>query len=319
MDRLQSLQAFVAVVEAGSLTAAADQLDITSQMVGKHLRALEERLGLSLITRSTRRQSLTEAGRGYYERCRVILDELQRADEQVEAHAEVPRGRLRITAPVTFGTCSVAPAMAEYLARYPELRVELILNNHVVDLIEDGFDVALRVGPLPDSRLMARPLAPYEMAICAAPRYLKRAGTPRSAADLASHVCLGFTHWRHRGGWRLGRPDDNPELPPSRLVCNHGPALMLAAVQGLGLVMLPRVLVAGELAAGRLVELLKAELQPPQPLHVVCTRGALGLPKVRSFVDFMVERFGPPSPPRTGRPLARTPTRKPASPARRRV
>lgn len=315
MDRIQSLQAFVAVVEAGSLTAAADQLDVTSQMVGKHLRALEERLGLTLITRSTRRQSLTEAGRGYYERCRFILDELQRADEQVEAHAEEPRGRLRITAPVTFGTCSVAPAMAEYLAMYPELRVELILNNQVVDLIEDGFDVALRVGPLPDSRLMARPLAPYEMAICAAPSYLKRAGKPRSAAELSAHVCLGFTHWRHRGGWRLGRPDDVAELPPSRLVCNHGPALMLAAVQGLGLVMLPRVLVAGELASGRLVELLKAELPPAEPLHVVCTRSALGLPKVRSFVDFMVKRFGSSA----AGSFARTPTRKPPSPRRRRV
>lgn len=293
MDRLQSMEAFVAVAESGSLTAASDRLGVSAQMVGKHLRAIEERLGTTLVARSTRRQSLTDAGRDYYERCKFILDELRAADARAEAHARLPHGRLRVSAPVTYGTCCVAPAMAGYLALYPQLNVELILNNQVVDLVDDGFDLALRVGPLPDSRLIARALAPYEMAICATPDYLKRAGRPRTPADLAGHACLGFTHWRHRGNWRLGRPV-GAELPPARFVCNHGPALRMAALRGLGLVLQPRVLLADDIAEGRLVELLRGDLPAPEPVHVVCTRAAAGLPRVRSFIDFMVQQLGTP-------------------------
>ena len=179
--------------------------------------------------------------------------------------------------------------LADYLAAYPEMSAELILSDHVVDLVEEGFDVAVRIGALPDSGLVARPLAPYAMLICAAPAYLARAGTPRSVAELAHHACLGFTHWRHRG-WRLGA-DEQHHVLPSRFECNHGPALRMTALQGLGLVMLPRVLVAADVAAGRLTSVLQEALPPPLPTHLVYPRNRQALPKLRTFVDFAVQRF----------------------------
>ncbi len=289
MDRLLTMEVFVAVVEAGSLTAAAARLGMSGQMVGKHLRALEARLGAALLTRTTRRQSLTELGQRYHEHCKLILEEVRLAESSAEALRQAPRGRLRISAPVSFGTTCLAPALADYLAAYPEMSVELILSDHVVDLVEEGFDVAVRIGALPDSSLVARPLAPYAMLICAAPAYLARAGTPRSVADLARHDCLGFTHWRHRG-WRLG-PEEQHHRLPGRFECNHGPALRMMALQGLGLVMLPRVLVAEDVAAGRLRGVLEEVLPPPLPTHLVYPRNRQALPKLRTFVDFAVQRF----------------------------
>lgn len=293
MDRLQGMEVFVAVVECGSLTAAATRLGLSAQMVGKHLKALEARLGAALLSRSTRRQSLTEPGRHYLEHCRLILEQLRLAESGVEVLRATPRGRLRISAPVSFGTQCLAPALVEYLALYPELSVELELSDQRVDLIEDGYDLALRIGRLPDSGLVARALAPYEMVICAAPDYLARAGTPRSPAELAAHQCLGFTHWRQRGGWRLGRAQvDRAELPVSRLECNHGPALRMAALQGFGLVIQPRILLQADLEAGRLVAVLAEFVPPPMPVHLIYPRDRQQLPKLRSFVDFMVQRFG---------------------------
>ena len=293
MDRLLGMEVFVAVVESGSLTAAAAKLNLSGQMAGKHMRALEARLGAAVLTRTTRRQSLTELGRDYYERCKLILEEVRLAESSADALRAAPRGRLRITAPVSFGTNCLAPALVDYLAVYPDLSAEVILNDHVVDLVEDGFDIAVRVGDLPDSGLVARPLAPYEMVICAAPAYLARAGTPTTPQDLAHHECLGFTHWRHRGGWRLGQLDaDRGKTPASRFECNHGPALRMAALRGFGLVMQSRVLLAADIAEGRLVPVLEDAAPPPIPVHLVYPRNRQQLPKLRTFIDFALERFG---------------------------
>lgn len=294
MDRLAGMEVFVAVVEAGSLTAAAERLGMSGQMVGKHLRGLESRLGAVVLSRSTRRQSLTEVGRSYYERCKLILEEVRLAESTADALREAPRGRLRITAPVSFGTLCLAPALTHYLTAYPELSAELILSDQIVDVVEEGFDVAVRIGPLAPSALVARPLAPYAMLICASPEYLARAGTPRTPADLTDHQCLGFTHWRHRGGWRLGRADvERGALPVSRFECNHGPALRMAALQGFGLVLQPAVLLAGDVAAGRLVPVLADAVPAPVPMNLVFPRSRQPLPKLRTFIDFATERFGP--------------------------
>jgi DNA-binding transcriptional LysR family regulator len=293
MDRLLAMEAFVAVVDGGSLTAAAKQMGLSGPMVGKHLRALESRLGVCVLTRTTRRQNLTEAGRAYYEHCKLILSEVRVAESSVEALRAMPRGHLRISAPVSFGTTCLAPALVDYMALYPDLSVELILSDRIVDLVEDGFDVAVRIGKLPNSTLVARALAPYAMVICASPGYLARAGTPQTPADLARHQCLGFAHWRHRGGWRLGRADaDAAQVPLSRFICNHGPALRMAALQGFGLVMQPRVLLAPDVAAGRLVSVLDDAVPPAMPVHLVYPRVRQQLPKLHTFVDFALERFG---------------------------
>ena len=293
MDRLRAMEVFVDVVEAGSLTAAAERMGISAPMVGKHIRALEERLGAAVLMRTTRRQSLTELGRGYYERCKLILDQVRMAETSAQALRETPRGRLRISAPVSFGTACLAPALVDYLAAHPEISVEMVLSDRVVDLVEDGFDVAIRIGTLADSGLIARPLAPYSMIICAAPSYLARAGKPKTPADLLNHQCLGFTHWRHRGGWRLGRKDiDKGQVPVSRFESNHGPALRMAALEGFGLVMQPRILVAHDVAAGRLVALLKNDLPEAMPVNLVYPRDRQQLPKLRTFIEFVLKRFG---------------------------
>lgn len=293
MDRLFGMEVFVTVVEEGSFRAAADRLGLSAPMVGKYIRALEARLGTSVLARTTRRQRLMEEGRLYYERSKVILDQVRLAESNAGPEQEMPRGLLRISATVSFGSMCLAPALVDYLAAYPDMSAELILNDRVVDLMDDGFDVAFRVGRLAESRLVAKPLAPYSMLIAAAPAYLERAGVPLSPAELSGHQCLGFTHWRHDGGWRLGglgQAGEEP-VPMSRFVCNHGPALRMAALQGFGLVMQPRVLLAADVAAGRLVPVLEAALPPPMPLHLVFLQGRQQLPKMRSFIDFMVERF----------------------------
>ncbi|HJV71200.1 LysR family transcriptional regulator [Ideonella sp.] len=293
MDRLTSMEVFVAVVEAGSLSAAAKRFGLSAPMVGKHLQHLEQRLGARLLTRTTRRQSLTEVGRHYLERCKEILADVRAAEAGAEALRAAPRGRLRVAAPVSFGAMRMAPALADFLAAWPELSVELALEDRVVDLVEEGFDVAVRIGRLKDSEFIARPLQPYGMCLCATPAYLARAGTPRTPDELARHQRLGFTHWNQQGDWSpLAELMQDDKLPSPRLVSNHGGALHMAVLQGAGIALLAEALVAEDLRSGRLVRLLQAQLPPPRPMHLVYPRDRQPVPKLRTFVDFMLDRFG---------------------------
>jgi DNA-binding transcriptional LysR family regulator len=203
VDKFVSMEIFVAVVDEGSLTAAAERFHISSAMVGKHIRSLETRLSTRLLTRTTRRQSLTEIGRQYYEQCRRILADVKDAESLAEAMAAAPRGLLKVMAPLTYGVEVFAPAMTDYLGAWPDVSLELDLSNRVVDLVEEGFDAAVRIGRLADSSLVARPLKPYRMRACASPAYLATRGTPLTPADLTQHECLGFLHWGREGSWRL--------------------------------------------------------------------------------------------------------------------
>lgn len=293
MDRLLSMEVFVTVVETGSFTAAAEVFRISPPMVGKHIRDLEARLGVCLLSRTTRRQSLTEIGQQYYERCKYILGEIKAAETGAEVMRATPRGNLRVNAPVSFGSLRLAPALAHYLRAYPEISLELTLNDRLVDIVEEGYDAAVRIGELADSSLIARRLAPYRMMICAAPAYIKRAGVPVSPTDLVSHQCLGFTHWRKQGGWRLGRSDvGDSAYPKSRFQSNNGQALRMAALAGSGIVMQPEVLLAEDVMAGRFVEILKDFWPKPRPMHLVYPRDRQAVPKLTTFVDFMITRFG---------------------------
>jgi DNA-binding transcriptional LysR family regulator len=292
MDSLLGMRIFVLAVERGSFAAAARECRITAPMVGKHIRALEERLGSRLLARTTRRQHLTEVGRRYYERCRRILQQVD--DAELEAHAarDAPRGVLRISAPISFGSVRLAPALVEFLDRHPAVEIELLLEDGIVDLVGGGYDAAIRIGALPDSGLIARRLAPYRMAICAAPAYLKRRGIPRTPDDLADHHCLGFTRWDRRGGWLLGRkPASGERLPASRFSSNSGQALRAAALAGAGILMQPEALLAEDLAAGRLTPLLAKYLRPPRPMHLVYLRDRTLTPKLRAFIEFVAQRF----------------------------
>lgn len=293
MDKFVSMEIFVAVVEAGSLTAAAERFEISSAMAGKHIRSLEARLGTRLLTRTTRRQSLTEIGRQYYEQCRRILADVKDAESLAESMAAAPRGVLKVTVPLTYGVEIFSPAMTDYLSEWPEVTLELDLSNRMTDLVEEGFDAAVRIGQLQDSSFVARPLKPYRMRACASPAYLARAGIPRTPADLADHECLGFLHWGREGAWRLGGESAaENSLRAGRFRANNGQALKVAALRGFGLVLQPEALLAREIASGELVSVLEEHLPEGAPVHLVYPRDRRATPKLTSFIDFVIERFG---------------------------
>lgn len=293
------MEIFVEVIDSGSFTAAAERFDLSPVMVGKHIRQLEERLGARLLTRTTRRQSLTEIGRQYGERCRQILADIAAAETGAEAMRAAPRGLLKVSAPVTFGSQLLAPAVADYLGQHAEVSVELVLNDRVVDMVEEGIDAAVRIGDLDDSSLVARPLMPYRMQICASPDYLARAGVPQTPADLVRHQCLDYLHWSRHLRWKLGRSNgggedaaDQADVPASRFRSNNGQALRMAALRGYGIVMQAEMLLDQDIAAGRLQPVLQDYLPQPRAMHLLYPRDRRPTPKLTSFVEFMLARFG---------------------------
>jgi len=290
MDTLRCMQAFVAVAECGSFAGAAEQLQVSAVMVGKYIQQLEAHLGTGLLQRNTRRQRLTEAGSAYLAGCRQVLEQVQQAEADVAGLQVQPRGLLRVSAPTTWGSCVLAPQLAGLLRAQPQLNVELDLSNRRVDLIEDGFDVAIRVGPLPSQEVVARPLPPYAMSLCAAPSYLRRRGTPRTPADLEGHDCLSHLAWRGGHGWQLANGEQVDW--EARLTCNDGVALREAAVAGAGLVLQPTALLAGEIAAGRLKPLLRDYLPEPRPMHLIYLPDRRPRPRLRCFVDFVMTTLG---------------------------
>ncbi|MDX6020923.1 LysR substrate-binding domain-containing protein [Scandinavium sp. V105_16] len=288
MDKLRSIEIFVTVVECGSFTDAAARLEISAVMVGKYIHQLEAELGARLLDRTTRRQSLTDAGRVYVEECRRVLEQMAAADASIERLRAAPSGTLRISAPSTLGACVVAPAVATFLQQYPEVRVELDLSNRLVSLIEEGFDLAVRIGELRDSDLVAKPLCLYRMVICAAPEYLARYGTPQTPTDLAAHRCLSHMVWNARNEWRLpGSEAQSPWRRDPVLACNDGLGLKMAALTGAGLLLQPEILLRDELREGRLVRVLDAFLPTPRAVHILYRQDLRPLPKLTSFIDHL--------------------------------
>lgn len=220
MDLFQAMSVYVKVVETGSMTAAAQVCGLSTTMVGNHLRALEQRLGVSLLKRTTRKQSLTEFGGLYYQRCLEVLGLVANSEQLAEqVHREAPQGLLRITAPPAFGAERLAPALSEFSRRYPLIQLYVVLSNQTMDLIDSGFDVAIRLGELQPSSLIARPLQDYTMTLCASPDYLARRGTPQQPMDLQNHDCLAFAYpstddWRNADKlWRLRGPRVKSKSP----------------------------------------------------------------------------------------------------------
>jgi DNA-binding transcriptional LysR family regulator len=296
MDKLRSMEIFIAVVDAGNFTAAASRFNLSPVMVGKHIAQLEATLGARLLTRTTRRQSLTEIGAQYADQCRAILAQIEAAERGAEAMRSVPRGRLRVTAPTSFGNEWLAPALTDYLRLHPEVSVDLNLNDRTVDLVDEGYDAAIRIGALDDSGMIARPLQPYKMAICAAPGYLRQRGTPHTPQELAQHECLDFVVGDIGVSWRLQSVHGKHALPPSRFRANNGQALRMAALKDFGIVMQAEVLLAQDIAAGRLVPILSDYLPAPRAMHVVYPRDRRATPKLTTFIDFILERLGPAAP-----------------------
>jgi DNA-binding transcriptional LysR family regulator len=292
MDRLRSMEVFVAVVDAGSFTAAARALDLSTVMVSKHIGSLEQRLAARLLNRTTRSLSLTEIGALYCEQCRQILAQVRQAETGAEAMRATARGTLKVSAPVAFGSQMLAPAMAHYLDEHAEVSLDLELSNRIADVIEEGLDAAVRIGHLDDSAMIARPLRPYRMAICAAPAYLERFGVPRTPDELREHRCLDFMYWRRNMRWRLDGDAPAAPLPPSRLRSNNGQALRQAALAGFGIVMQAEIVLADDISRGRLLPVLQDFIPTPRPMHLIYPRDRQGTPKLQSFVDYVVGRFG---------------------------
>lgn len=293
MDRLTSMEVFVRVAEAGSFAAAAKACSLSTTMVANHVRALESRMGARLIDRTTRRHRLTDIGAAYLERCREALQSVQSADRVAEELRAVPRGTLRMTAPVSYGVHRLMPVVADYMRRHPEVRIELSLNDRVVDLMEEGFELGVRSGDVDHPGLVVRPLRPSRMYAVASRSYLRRQGKPRHPHDLLQHNCLGFMAWGRDHTWRFTRAGETVHVPVrGSFECNSGQALLNAALCGIGVVVQADVLLDEAIADGRLVRLLPDWELPQRAIHVVRTQDARPSAKLRSFIDFVVGRLG---------------------------
>ncbi|MBB5761591.1 LysR family transcriptional regulator [Methylorubrum rhodesianum] len=286
LDRVTGMQVFARVAALGSFSAAGRALGLSQTGVTKHVAALEARLGTRLLHRTTRRLTLTETGRSYLEACERILAEIAEAEALVGAEGVEAHGTLRLNVPLSFGVREIAPALAAFSAAHPALTIELGLNDRRVDLIEEGWDLAVRIGSLADSGLIARRLASSRLVVCAAPAYLDRHGTPRRPEELKGHNCLGYT-LSDASGWRFG---DQAYPVSGTLRAPNGAALVAAAVAGLGLVYQPTFLVAEALRAGTLVALDLGAPCPTLPIHALMPPGRRPA-KTRAFVDYLAERF----------------------------
>lgn len=293
MARFEELRTFVAVVEAGSISAAADRLDLAKSGVSRRLADLETRLGTQLVRRTTRRQDLTDAGRTLYERAVRLLDELEEAEQAARATEGSLSGTLRVAAPLSFGLEHLNPAINEFVGRHPDLAVELQLDDAQVDLIATGCDVGVRIARLADSSLAARRLTEVRHVVCAAPSYLEARGTPTTPAELARHDCLLYANapdhtWRYRDS----SGSEGAVAVRGPITINNGQALSEAAAAGLGIVLQPSFIVWRELAAGTLVTILDDCTWPQLDAWAIWPSTRLLSRRVRVFVDFLVERFG---------------------------
>lgn len=291
MENLADIAVFVQVVEAGSFTAAAEQLNVSKAVVSKYVSRLESRLGARLLQRTTRRLTLTEAGEALYAKSAGALAELAEAEKLVAHLTGAPRGQLRVTAPTYFGSIILAPLLQDFIARYPEIRLELDLDDRITDLVKDRFDVAVRISPRVDPGLVARRVADSSLVVVGSPAYFKRRPPPKNVADLKHHVGLGYSIERMPNEWNLQAPNGRwvsvrMDCP---LYCNSDFVLKQAALDGLGLAVFPRFFVAQELDDGRLIQALPGHGTQALSINLVYLSRRNLLPKVRAFVDFVAE------------------------------
>ena len=296
MDRLAKMTAFARVAETGSFTKAAHALRVSPTIISKHVRELEESLGVRLLNRTTRHVSLTEIGHVYYEQCHELLDQLEALENVAGQLQNTPTGLVRLSAPLALGTARIAPALPRFAAAYPSVTVELILTDRYVDLVEEGFDMAVTMNQPPESSYITRTLGSTGTLLCGAPAYLAQHGTPDSPAALTGHNCLSLLTPQLGGAWRFTRADGSVETVKvsGNVRSNSAAALLAVMLLGQGLSFLPDFLVAPALAEGRLVRLLPEYSTPPIPVHMVYSPGRHLTAKLRAFADFLIETFAPP-------------------------
>jgi DNA-binding transcriptional LysR family regulator len=295
MDTLDGMRTFIIVVREGSFSGAGRVLGMSPQLVSKYIARLEDRLGVLLFNRSTRRLSLTEAGRAYSERCRQVLDDIDEMESAMGDLAERPRGRLRINAPMSFGVTHLAPSVAAYQVSYPEVHVEMQMSDRIVDVVAEGFDLAVRIGRLEESALVARLVAPCRLTVCASPGYLERHGAPATPEDLRHHNCLIYTYYAERGGWPFVHDGERITVEVGgSFVANNGDAVTQAAIADMGIILQPTFIVGDALRDGRLRVLLDDYALPELGVYAVYAHRHYLSAKVRTFVDFLSGHFGNP-------------------------
>ena len=295
MDQFRQIQAFVAVVQAGSFIGAGERLGSTKAMVSRLVLELEARLGVRLLNRTTRRQSLTEAGAAYVERCHKILDDLAEANAAATANTAQPVGRLRINAPVTFGNLHLAPLWGHFLQQYPQVNLDVTLSDRVVDLVEEAYDLAIRIARLPDSSLVSQRLASTRLVLCASPGYLKQHAAIGQLEDLSGHAVIAYSYWSGGDTWSFeGKQGREEVLTRPRLRTNSGDTCLAAALAGQGLILQPSFIVGQALGTGQLHEVLPGLRAPVLDIQAVYpSRQHLSL-KVRRMVEFLAAAFAKP-------------------------
>ena len=296
MDKFQEMASFVAVVEAGSFVGAADATGLSKAAVSRHVAELEQRLGARLLHRTTRRLSLTDDGQLFFTRAKEMLAAIDEAESEISSRSGEPSGLLRINAPLTFGVLHLAPLWGRFAQLYPKVSLDIELSDRVVDLVEEGYDLAVRITNLPSSQLVSRQLASTRMVACASPQYLALHGTPAHPDELAQHEVISYSYWAARNEWTFTAPDDSlvTVRTHARIHANNGDTCRAAALDHQGIILQPDFLVADDLRRGDLVELLPTYRAMTLGIHAVYpSRKHLPI-KTRRLVDFLVEAFAAP-------------------------
>ena len=293
MDRFQAITAFVRVVEAGSFARAADRMGASVSAVSRHVAELEAHLAVRLLNRTTRRLSLTEGGQAFFDRCVQLLADLEEAEAAVSSAALVPRGTLRLTCSASFGSRHLAPAIAAFAVRHPQMRFDVELSERFVDLVEEGFDLAVRIGAAGSQNVVARRIGTTRMLCCAAPSYLERNGEPRKPEDLATHQCMSYEYLPNRNVWSFRDPAgaERSVRITGAIHSNNGRFLVALAASGAGISREPDFISGPDVRAGRLKPILRDFEPLPLPIYVVYPSRRHLSAKVRAFADFLAERF----------------------------
>lgn len=293
MDRFEEMQTFVRVAESGSLSATAERMNIAKSAVSRRLADLESRLGVQLLHRTTRRISLTDSGRGFYLQARHLLAELDEAEQSLVAGHTNLSGVLRVAAPLSFGIKHLAPMLDQFMLQHPDLQLDLKLDDRTINLLEEGIDLAIRIGHLSDSSLMARRLASVRQMVCASPAYLAQHGEPLHPDDLKHHAALNYSNLPDSQAWQFDMPDGSKlsVRPPTRMRANNGDVLVQAAIDNLGILVSPDFICDDAITRGLLRPILAAYPQMEMPVYAIYPSQRHLPNRVRSVIDFLVQRF----------------------------
>ncbi|OZG75206.1 LysR family transcriptional regulator [Hahella sp. CCB-MM4] len=298
MEHFSAIPVFVAVIESGSFSSAGKRLGITKSAVSKRISQLEEGLGVRLLHRTTRRLSLTEAGEQYYDYAQRALGLAREGEDAITRLQGRPQGTLRINVPMVFGRLHIAPVVPQFLLENPDIKLDMIMEDRMVDLVDGGFDMAIRIGHMPDSSLVQRRLAPCRSVLCASPGYVARHGSPMTPQDLANHNCMTYSYFRGGSEWTFKGPEGPIKIKPSgNYQVNNSEAIRNGLLAGLGICQMPTFIVGPDLVSGTLIPLLEAYPLPLHAIYAVFPQRRFLPAKVKVFIDFLQQQLGGDSPP----------------------